>query len=177
MREFDFTTDAITSLLTQRFWAGVRVGEPDDCWEWQKSKRSGYGFFKSGREKFIGAHRFSFVIHHGKIPEGMIVGHKCDNRCCCNPGHLEAITYSKNNFDAHSRGKRDGTQHGQLRGEAVYNAVLCDDVVLQIIELRNEGFGFKKIAAILGFSRDSIRAVVDGKTWVHITGGPVPRKT
>lgn len=177
MREFDFSTDPITSLLTQRFWAGVQVGEPDDCWEWQKAKRAGYGFFKLGRKKAIGAHRFSFAIHHGEIGDGLIVGHKCDNPACCNPSHLEAITYSQNSRDAHVRGKRDGTPHQQVRGEAVHNAVLCDAVVLRIIELRNEGFGFKKIAAILGFSRDAIRAVVDGKTWVHITGGPVPRKT
>lgn len=73
------------------------------CWGWNGRILGGYGVVHRF-DKTIGAHRISYQIHHGPIPEGMFVLHKCDNKICTNPEHLELGNHRKNMRDAHQRG-------------------------------------------------------------------------
>lgn len=70
----------------------VVVGE---CWEWQGTRRGGYG-----RVKILGrlqeAHRASYEYHIGPIPAGLVIDHLCRNRACINPKHLEPVTGLEN---------------------------------------------------------------------------------
>lgn len=61
------------------------------CWIWTAScSIEGYGHvFMRGRQMM--AHRASFEIHKGKIPEGLTIDHLCRNTYCINPDHLEAV--------------------------------------------------------------------------------------
>lgn len=80
---------------SERFHGRYIVSE-NTCWEWQGS-RSPEGYGRIGTP--IGpvyAHRVSYEIHHGPIPEGRVVDHICNNRCCVNPAHLQAITHRQN---------------------------------------------------------------------------------
>ena len=76
-----------------RFWG--KVDKTQDCWIWTAGTRRGYGhFWSSGKD--ISAHRFSYELLVGKIPDGLQLDHLCRNRVCVNPDHLEPVTLQEN---------------------------------------------------------------------------------
>lgn len=82
-----------------------RIVKTDGCWLWSGAKYGdGYGRYKIDDEER--AHRVSYVLHNGKIPFGMYVLHKCDNRECTNPDHLFLGTQEQNIKDMIEK-KRD----------------------------------------------------------------------
>jgi hypothetical protein len=92
----------------RRFWSKVRIGGPDDCWEWQASCfGEGYGSFWYKR-KNVGTHRVAYELGVGPIPEGQQILHTCDNRKCCNPAHLFPGTQLDNIRDMDSKKRRVG---------------------------------------------------------------------
>jgi hypothetical protein len=77
-----------------RFWKFVSKGGDSSCWEWTgntvgRGNDPRYGQFSKGKGSPIYAHRYSFEMVNGPIPPDMQVHHKCKNRLCVNPAHLE----------------------------------------------------------------------------------------
>lgn len=76
------------------------------CWKALGTlSSSGYGqMYLYGQ--IINTHRFSYMLHNDLwiLPEKYVIAHKCDNKVCCNPEHLECVPYSKNSKDAYDRG-------------------------------------------------------------------------
>jgi hypothetical protein len=84
------------ATLEERFWSKVERVEGDSCWKWLGGKNSQkYGaFFIDGRN--WPAHRISYELVVGEIPEGLVLDHLCRNTSCVNPAHLEPVTNAEN---------------------------------------------------------------------------------
>ena len=78
-----------------RFWRKVEVSA--GCWEWVGAVQSaGYGSFTAAPNRQTTAHRFAYTAMVGPIPSGMDIDHRCRNRRCVNPSHLEVVSRSEN---------------------------------------------------------------------------------
>jgi hypothetical protein len=84
------TADAISS----RFWAKVAKRGPDECWLWQAG-RDRYGGFWDG-DRMVLSHRFAYIEVNGAIPDHLELDHRCRQRTCVNPSHLEAVSHLVN---------------------------------------------------------------------------------
>lgn len=158
-----------------RFYQGFSEGPPGECWNWTKSvDSSGYGQVKH-LGKILKAHRISYEVHVGKIPDGLCVLHKCDNPSCVNPNHLRVGTKLDNTRDMISKGRarfKEGTGAiDPLRGEDNPGSVLTESQVAYIRRVyiaRHPQFGQCALARKFSVSQGTIHRVVYRKCWNHV---------
>lgn len=151
--------------LEERFWARVTRRAPDECWLWTGSTIwHGYGRMRSGGRgsKSIPVHRVSWAVHHGAIPSGLNVLHKCDVRNCVNPAHLFLGTDADNVADMVSKGRQS-----RLYGRANPATKLREDDIQKIRTL-GETASQRAIADKFGVSQVAISKVMRGVTWSHV---------
>ena len=99
----------ITQEDVSRFYACLQVDQQTGCWNWFGSLNKGYGVIGwgyRGNMRQMSTHRFAYITHVGPIPKELIVHHKCENKRCCNPEHLGAVTQKQNSIYYHDRIKR-----------------------------------------------------------------------
>jgi HNH endonuclease len=135
------------------------------CWNWFATRNTcGYGVF-CFRGKNQLAHRVSWLIHKGHIPNGRYVLHRCDNPRCVNPDHLFLGTQTDNMRDAVRKGR---LKTGNVRGTDQPLSPFVESQVHFIRLASSEGFSRSSIARYFGVCRTSIDAIVNRKTWRHI---------
>ena len=89
----DNLTEEKVLVYISRLWAKIEI-TPKGCWEYTGARTNGYGVFGfEGKTRRV--HRFMYSLYT-KIPKDYVIDHLCRNRACCNPLHLEAVTFLEN---------------------------------------------------------------------------------
>lgn len=147
--------------LESRFWSYVSKG--DSCWLWIGARTvTGYGAIGAERpsRKTLKAHRVSYELHLGKIPDGLLVCHRCDNPLCVNPDHLFLGTSLDNNRDREAKGRGN-----QAKGQSQAHAKLTEDDVKYIRASRLTTYA---LAKQYGMHYTTIMDARKGTTWKHV---------
>lgn len=147
-----------------RFFSGVEKTE--SCWMWKRSvDGAGYGkIFIDGKR--VTAHRYSWTIHRGAIPDGLCVLHHCDVRRCVNPDHLFIGTKKDNMQDALSKDRLYLHSKVNRSDRKVYSKLSeCD--VLRIRELADTET-HAAIALQYAISQSHVGSIVYRTAWRHI---------
>ena len=162
----DGVWDHFWSKLTSRFWSHVDRRSDDECWEWTATKRYEYGFLRvwelPGHPE-IRAHRISWWLTRGAIPENTYVLHACDNPGCVNPNHLSLGSAADNAQDMVRKGR-----HGSKRGEKNHFTRLKEDEVKEIRRLTLAGVSVHELAEQFGVSKSCIYMIRQGHNWKHV---------
>lgn len=101
--------------IEERFWSKVLMIPFSECWLWTGwHDADGYGklAIPSPSRSQLLAHRVSWEIHHGPIPAGKCVLHRCDTPSCINPAHLFLGTQADNMRDMHAKGRGRNGNYG-----------------------------------------------------------------
>lgn len=147
----------------QRFWGKVLVPDShENCFNWIGARhRKGYGHIVEKQTNYR-AHRISFEIFFGAIPEGLCVCHRCDSPPCINPHHLWLGSLKENNQD---RNQKDRT----AKGSANSQSKLSEKEVIAIRDLYQTGeFTQAHIARIFGVSPQTIGHLINNRYWKHV---------
>ena len=159
----------------ERITNNIKINETTGCWEWQLYRDAdGYGRIAvpaHGKETNWAAHRLSFVLFNNDmkpIPNGMLVMHQCDNRCCVNPDHLKLGTQKENMREAADRG-RVGIRLGEKNNLAKLNARAVKKIKRRWVGKKVPLDEARQLADQYGVHHQTIRDIASGKTWTHIS--------
>ena len=147
-----------------RFYKFVDKRGADECWTWTGTiKKNGYGqFWMDG--KADRAHRISYEISNGKIPNGLLIRHTCDNRACVNPSHLLTGTPKDNARDAL---ERDRYPRGETQGRSKLTLAQVDEIRAN---WRTRSETQASMARRFGVSTSAVQFVASGHSWIGLGG-------
>jgi len=146
----------------ERFWEKVNKIGRKDCWEWRAALVYKYGKFKANGKSFR-AHRYSYEMEYGPIPEGMLVLHHCDNPPCVNPRHLFLGTHQDNVADRVKKGRTRSPC-----GEAHGKSKLSESDIIYIRNARGNGDSLGRLASQFKVNKSAICKICRRTTWKHI---------
>jgi len=151
--------------LATRLYDRIEFDPNGGCWLWTGAMptHTGYGTITIGGQT-IGAHRASWEIHHGALPDGLHVCHKCDVRACVNPDHLFLGTPADNIHDMMVKGRAN-----PKRGDSHASRKLHSSDIPAILARLADGESCRCIADSYGVTDCAINAIRRGKSWRHIT--------
>lgn len=155
--------DQLASIKDLAFWAKVR--REDECWVWcGYIGRGGYG--RLNRKEVVStgsysAHRYSWLLSYGAIPNGVTVCHTCDNRRCVRPDHLFLGTILDNMADMRKKGRSS-------RGERNSRAKMTEETVRQLRSRVQDGISQRQIAVEFGLTQSTVSHIATKRLWKHV---------
>jgi hypothetical protein len=161
-----------------RFWDLVE--KTDGCWLWKGSTASyrlGYGSFHPDADTRVRAHRYSYELHYGRVPDGLYVLHRCDTPACVRPDHLWLGSKAENNSDRALKGRsatgeRNGqhTKPGSTARGSQHGMAKLDEATVREIRSRYKPFVVTRahLTREYGVSRSLIDQIIDRQIWKHV---------
>jgi len=147
------------------------VTKTEGCWVYRSA--TGGGGYKRLQINgdTVSAHRFSWELHFGPVPGGLLVCHRCDNRPCIRPDHLFLGTHADNAADKVSKGRQARCGPGPTlpRGEAHYAARLTEADIRLIRKRHADGSGTPKALAMeYAVNKSTIHKILRREKWAHV---------
>jgi hypothetical protein len=145
------------SISTAQELFDRHVVKGDDCWSWGGYiNNKGYGYTRIGGKVSKGwlAHRLSWSLHFGEIPDGLHVCHKCDNRMCVRPDHLFLGTNMDNIRDRMQKGRLGSQWCKNIPREMHPKNKIKLTQLMEMIALRESGKKVMDIAQEFGITKE-----------------------
>lgn len=172
-------SQGLSESFPARFWAKVNKNGPvpshrpelGPCWVWTGFRLRTFGYgqvfarWELGKTITILAHRASWILNVGPVPDGKCILHKCDNMGCIRPIHLWTGTLQDNIRDMDNKGRRT---EKRAKGEDNGRSKLSEQTVLAIRQRRNEGLSVMEISRELQLPYQNVWAVSNNRTWKHV---------
>lgn len=159
--------------VEERFEAKVERCPMSGCWLWSDAPdQDGYGRLGLSGPRTIKAHRLSFELHIGHVPDGLQVLHRCDTPACVNPAHLFLGTHADNMADMDAKGRRRNVApYNPVRGSDRPDARLTEEVVADARArlAAGERFHQGQLARALGVRQSTLSRAINGVTWRHVS--------
>lgn len=133
---------------------------PSGCWEWLGPRSHEYGALRAGGATWL-AHRLSYTVYVGPIPDGDVICHRCDNPICINPEHLFTGSQADNLHDMHNKGRG-------VRGVKQHAHVVTEGDVRAIREAREQGIPATVLALRYGVHKRQIYKIANREQWKHV---------
>ncbi len=137
------------------------VDKSADCWLWTGAQSTtGYGQIRI-KGALMFAHRLTFMMENGFIPESTCVLHRCDTPLCVRPSHLFAGTKADNTADMIAKGR-------VARGEALPQAKLTKERVSEVKRMLAAGSRPFQIAKMFGLTQQAVCNIRRGRIWAWV---------
>lgn len=161
-------TQGLSATAPSRFWSNVYVGPR--CWMWSGySADKRYGRLSRGiKPRGIAAHRLSWILHFGPIPDGLHVLHRCDVTMCVRPDHLWLGTDRDNHLDCLAKGRWHQLHYHGVPSEQCHTVKLTWDIIEAI--RRDFALGCvtqTDLARRYDVNQTTISKIVLHKTWIR----------
>lgn len=147
-----------------------RVNPKTGCWDWLRKKNpQGYGMMWRGHRCY-GAHVLFWIDANGPIPEGCDLHHRCKNKGCVNPAHLEPLS----RIDHEARDGRLDFLRDYGKSRAHIERMRQSKQVKLTPEKREQAWTLKgtmsnkRIGTMLGVSSSTIDRLFDGTCWADV---------
>mgnify|MGYP001575493773 CR=1 FL=1 len=177
--------------VRERFFSRISKDE-NGCWMWTgAASKLGAAKMKYGviageidgvryapKGRHILAHRVSWILHYGPIPDGAgahgtVVRHKCDNPLCVNPEHLELGTQADNVADMNSRNRGSTVGLARASGTQHRRAKFTPEQVAEIVARTEMNH---VLAAKYGVAKSTIKRLRCGYTYAEETNSEALRQ-